>query len=245
VSVDEVPDAAVALATLARAAEDGRPYDLVLLDLCMPDVDGLELARRIAAEPAHRRVGVVLMTSGPSVSDGEARAASIDVALNKPVGRTRLHRALQQAAAARATTPVEATAPVETAEPLDPVSRGRVLVVEDGEVNQLVAVGVLTHLGYAADVVEDGYAAIEAVRATTYDAVLMDVQMPGMDGYDATAGIRRVEGAGRRTPVIAMTAGASEGERERCLAAGMDDYMSKPFDRARLAELLEAWAPVR
>nr|WP_237448052.1 response regulator [Nocardioides flavescens] len=244
VPVDEVPDAAAALAALADAAATGRPYDLVLLDLCMPVTDGLELARLIAADPTYARVGVVLMTSGPSVSDGEARAASIDVALTKPVGRTRLHTALQQAVAARTPHVVE-TGP-EAAAALAPVtSRGRVLVVEDGEVNQLVAVGVLTHLGYDADVVEDGFSAVEAVRTTTYDAVLMDVQMPGMDGYDATAAIRELEAGGRRTPVIAMTAGASEGERERCLDAGMDDYLTKPFDRARLAELLEAWAPVR
>ena len=142
-----------------------------------------------------------------------------------------------------AVRPEPAAAPPPAADA--PTSRGRVLVVEDGEVNQLVAVGVLTHLGYAADVVEDGQAAVDAVRGTTYDAVQMDVQLPGMDGYEATAEIRRLEGDTRHTPIIAMTAGATDGERERAMAAGMDDYLTKPFQRAAIARLLEAWVPVR
>jgi signal transduction histidine kinase/CheY-like chemotaxis protein/HPt (histidine-containing phosphotransfer) domain-containing protein len=122
----------------------------------------------------------------------------------------------------------------------EPPSKGWVLVVEDNPVNQLVATGLLEALGYTTDTAEDGLAAIEAARQGGFDAILMDVQMPHMDGYTATRHIRAHE-TGRRCPIIAMTAGAVEGERERCLAAGMDDFLTKPVDAARLAETLERW----
>ena len=118
------------------------------------------------------------------------------------------------------------------------------LVVDDGEVNQIVATGILRNLGFDADVVDNGAEAIAAVGRQAYDAVLMDVRMPGMDGIEATAEIRRGEN-GRRAPIIALTAGVTEGERERCLEAGMDDYLSKPMGRAALAAALERWVPAR
>jgi PAS domain S-box-containing protein len=119
-------------------------------------------------------------------------------------------------------------------------SKGRILVVEDNPVNQLVATGLLRALGYRTSTADDGLAAIEAARAGGFDAILMDVQMPRMDGYTATRDIRTHE-TGRRLPIIAMTAAAVEGERERCLEAGMDDYLTKPVDAARLAETLDRW----
>jgi PAS domain S-box-containing protein len=119
-------------------------------------------------------------------------------------------------------------------------SKGWVLVVEDNEVNQLVATGLLEALGYTTDTAEDGLAAVEAARDGGFDAILMDVQMPHMDGYSATRHIRAHEN-GRRRPIIAMTAAAVEGERERCLAAGMDDFLTKPVDAGRLAETLDRW----
>jgi CheY-like chemotaxis protein len=131
--------------------------------------------------------------------------------------------------------------------PPDPApSRGTVLVVDDGEMNRLVAVGILNLLGYTAVAVEDGRQALGVLRDASFDAVLMDVAMPGLDGYQATAQLRLVEGTARHTPVIAMTAIVADGERERCLAAGMDDYLSKPITRATLAAALERWmAPHR
>ncbi|MDF1603500.1 ATP-binding protein [Nocardioides sp. YIM 152315] len=122
--------------------------------------------------------------------------------------------------------------------------RGRVLVVEDGEINQIVAEGVLSRLGFEVDLADDGVAGLEALERTTYDAVLMDVQMPVMDGYEATRELRRREGMLRHTPVIAMTAGALPGDRERCLAAGMDDYVAKPISPTELADTLDRWVPV-
>ncbi len=124
--------------------------------------------------------------------------------------------------------------------------RGYLRVVEDSEINQLVALGILKNLGFTADVAENGLEALEALERRSYDGVLMDCQMPGMDGYDATRGLRAAEaasGSTRRTPVVAMTAAAVEGERERCLAAGMDDYLSKPVTPAALDAVLTQWVP--
>jgi two-component system, sensor histidine kinase and response regulator len=139
-----------------------------------------------------------------------------------------------------------AVTPAALAPPSDDGSgrRGRVLVVEDGEINQIVAEGVLTRLGFEVDLADDGIAGLAALERTTYDAVLMDVQMPGMDGLEATRELRRREGALRHTPVIAMTAGALPGDRERCLAAGMDDYVAKPISPTALADTLDLWLPV-
>src|SRR5581483_8144689 len=117
----------------------------------------------------------------------------------------------------------------------------RVLVVEDNEINQRVAAGILTKLGYPFDLVHDGREAVTAVASRRYGAVLMDCQMPGMDGYEATAEIRRTEGNGEGVPIIAMTAAAMEGDRERALAAGMNDYVTKPVDGAALDAALARW----
>jgi two-component system sensor histidine kinase/response regulator len=239
-SVDVVAGAEAALARLRDAAAAGHPYDLGVLDLCMPDLDGLGLARQVAADPAIAGTSLVLMTSGPAVSEGEARAASIDAALTKPVLMSRLQCTLERVVSERLPDQPVAPAPDRTVPP-----KGTVLVVDDGEVNQLVAVGMLRHLGYATEVAEDGQQALDAVRRRPFDAILMDVQMPGMDGYEATREIRRLEVGGVRTPIIAMTASVTEGELERCLEAGMDDYQSKPVQKAAVAEVLARWVPAR
>jgi two-component system, sensor histidine kinase and response regulator len=239
-TVDTVESGSQALAALGAAAAGVQPYDLALLDLCMPQMDGLDLARRIKADAALSGTPLVLMTSGPDVGLAEAEAAGLTTVLTKPVLMSRLRNTLAAAVGAvgegMETTPAPAAAGP---------TRGRVLVVEDGEVNQLVALGILRHLGYDAEAVDNGHDAITAVEQQAYDLLLMDVQMPGMDGFEATAEIRRREHDGRRTPIIAVTAGVAEGERERCLAAGMDDYLTKPISRASVAAALEQWAPVR
>ena len=124
-----------------------------------------------------------------------------------------------------------------------PGSRGHVLVVEDNHVNQLVAVGILEYLGYTTEVAGNGLEALASHTRTPFAAMLMDCQMPEMDGYAATREIRRLEGRGPRIPIIAMTAGVAEGERDRCQAAGMDDYISKPVDPQQLAAALVRWLP--
>jgi len=238
-SVDLVDGAGPALACLHEASRAGRPYDVGLLDLCMPDVDGLELARRIQADPVLSGTPLVLMTSGPTVTEAEARAVSISAALTKPVLMSRLRRTLERVVADR--DPEE---PVAVANPTSTGSLGTVLIVDDGEVNQLVAAGLLTHLGYTTEIAVDGRQAIELIGQRQFDAILMDVQMPVMDGYDATREIRRLEGGGRRTPIIAMTATVTDGERDRCLAAGMDDYIAKPIGKSVVLAMLEHWVPV-
>jgi two-component system sensor histidine kinase/response regulator len=235
-SVDTVDSGAAALAALREAARSEVPYHLGLLDLCMPEMDGLELARRIKADEGLPRTPLVLMTSGPDVGRSEADAAGLACVLTKPVLMSRLRNTLASVVGVQGD-------PAPAGEVPEPV-RGLVLVVDDGEVNQIVAAGILRNLGFDADVVDNGPDAVNAVEATAYVAVLMDVRMPGMDGFEATAEIRRREQDGRRTPIIALTAGVTEGERERCLAAGMDDYLTKPMSRASLALALEQWVPV-
>jgi signal transduction histidine kinase/CheY-like chemotaxis protein len=237
VIVDVVDGSLAALDRLGTAAARGEPYDLAVLDLCMPELDGLGLARRISATPGISGTRLVLMTSGPEISGAEASAADLATALTKPVLMSRLRSTLEQVVgAAPVGTPVAAArAPRTTGQ--------RVLVVDDNEVNQLVATGILRHLGYAVEVAEDGMKGVAAALGSRFHAILMDVQMPELDGYAATAEIRRLEGDTRHTPIIAMTATASDEERARCLAAGMDDYLAKPMRRAEVATVLSAWVP--
>jgi two-component system sensor histidine kinase/response regulator len=237
-SVDVADSGDRALALLRQARREHRRHDLALIDLCMPEMDGLELARRLAAEPYPPLV--VLMTSGPDVSAADAREASVAVALTKPVPLSRLRESLAGVVADRPPARTEAAHGHEAA-----ALRGRVLVVDDSELNRLVALGILDVLGYVATAVEDGRQALGALQDSRFDAVLMDVQMPGMDGYRATLELRRLEGTGRRTPVIAMTATATEGERERCLAADMDDYLSKPITLSSVSLTLDRWVARR
>ncbi|MCB8958156.1 MAG: response regulator [Nocardioides sp.] len=237
--VDAVDSGPTALAMMRTALHEGRRYDLGLLDLCMPHMDGLELGRRISGDPDLAGTPLVLLTSGPDVGRTEANAVGISASLTKPVLLTRLRTVLRSIVATAAPAAPVAAAPTPTS------GRGRVLVVEDGEINQLVATGILESLGYDVTVADDGLLALEELDRATYDAVLMDVRMPNLDGYGATAEIRRREGAERHTPIIAMTASAIEGDREECLAAGMDDYVSKPIDRASVDAVLGRWVPAR
>ncbi|MDN4160210.1 hybrid sensor histidine kinase/response regulator [Nocardioides abyssi] len=226
--------------TLADGAEaalaflDGglRPA-LVLLDLCMPGTDGLELARRITA--GGEAPPMVLLTSEPEVDLGDTAAAGIGAILTKPLHMARL----------RAVACERLTAPLG-ARPAAPhgarTGAGHVLVVEDSEINQLVAVGILGARGWTADVAADGAEALTMLAEREYDAVLMDCHMPVLDGFAATAELRRREAGGRHTPVIAMTAGVTVAERDRCLAAGMDDFVPKPVRPDELQSVLQRWA---
>ncbi|WKN49522.1 response regulator [Nocardioides sp. Arc9.136] len=225
----------VTLAADADAALDllagGLQPALVLLDLCMPEVDGLELARRISARGD--APPMVLLTSEPAVDLDDARAAGIGPVLAKPLHMARLREVATEALAA--------PAPAAPAPDRPRTGSGHLLVVEDSEINQLVAVGILASRGYTADVAGDGAEALTMLAARGYDAVLMDCQMPVLDGYDATTELRRREGDVRRTPVIAMTAGVSGEDRDRCLAAGMDDFVPKPVHPDELHAVLRRW----
>jgi PAS domain S-box-containing protein len=238
-------DAVQALRTgVARA-------DLALLDYHMPDMDGLEVARRISAAREIAGLPMVLLTSAAQRGDASA-AAAVGIAgyLTKPVRSSQLYNMLATifTAGARAGEPLRPATPMLTKHMLVTGAgpRPRVLLAEDNEINQTVAVRMLERLGLQVDVVADGHGAVDALRSApgTYAAVLMDCQMPRMDGYEATGVIRAEEGIHRRTPIIAMTAGAMTGDRERCLAAGMDDYLSKPVRPDDLAGALARWVTV-
>ena len=238
---DEADSGARALEALRAAARRGEPYDLAVLDLMMPGMDGLELAHAIKADPAVAGTRLVMLTSfGQREQSAAARAAGIAACLTKPVRQSQLFDCLatvmsQAPPAAGPPSPHTKPAPKETRM----VSHKLILLAEDNVVNQKVAVRQLQKLGYRADAVANGREAVEALGRIAYDLVLMDCQMPEMDGYEATAEIRRREGAARRTPIVAMTANALEGDRAKCLAAGMDDYVSKPVRPEELASVLE------
>ncbi|WP_300373796.1 response regulator [Nocardioides sp.] len=222
---------------IAEAAAAGDPFEAVLVDLSTPGRDGVDLARALRAEPSYD-LSVILLTSGTSpLSAWDLRTAGIVDCLTKPVVGAEVRATLLRHLARVEPLPEpELRAVAETAGP-----ERRVLVVEDNAVNQLVAVGLLGALGYGSRVADDGVAALTALDEEHFDAVLMDVQMPRMDGYAATGAIRAGETDGRRLPVIAMTAAAVEGERERCLDAGMDDFLTKPVDPGALAAVLDQW----
>ena len=235
--VDAVATGADALAALASAAASGRPFDLAVLDMVMPDGDGLELAHTIRADARLGALPMVLLTSDESVDRAEIAAAGVHSALSKPVRHAELRGALL-AALGSAGPRVMPDEPARVAPELGVA----VLVVEDNPVNQLVATGFLEHLGFRVDVAADGLEAVGLLtRPHEYAAVLMDCRMPRLDGYDATRQVRAHEPVGRRVPIIAMTASALEGERERCLAAGMDDFLTKPVDAEELERVVREW----
>ena len=232
-----VSSAEAALATLREAARAGQPFEIALLDLVMPGLDGLGLARQITADRTLGQLSMLLLSSDQAVGTQAARGAGIHGALSKPVRHSQLCDALLDIVAAG----IEET-PSSTKRRTDPDLGIRVLVVEDNHVNQLVATGILENLGCTTDVAHDG---VEAVALLTqshdYAAVLMDCRMPRLDGFDATRAVRAREQEGQRVPIIAMTASALEGERERCLAAGMDDFLTKPVAAADLEQVIRRW----
>ena len=236
-----------ALAEMRRAAAGGAPYDLVLLDMQMPEMDGMELARRVKADGLISPARLVLLTSTGRRGDGaEAVEAGIAAYLTKPVRQSDLYDAIATVMG----NPEEEGADGDllvtrhSLRAKKSADRARLLVAEDNVVNQKVAARMLENLGYRVDVVADGRQALEAMAASSYGAVLMDVQMPEMDGYEATAEIRSREARSKtRTPIIAMTANAMAGDREQALAAGMDDYVPKPVKSEELGAVLGRWVP--
>jgi CheY-like chemotaxis protein/HPt (histidine-containing phosphotransfer) domain-containing protein len=248
----EAESGAIALELLRSSIESGEPYDVALLDMMMPGMDGFELARAIKTDPQLSNVKLVLMPSFGQRGDGQAaREIGIAAYLMKPVRQSQLFDCLATVMGegeTAALTTEQASSRLVTRHSLEEnkfaAAATRILIAEDNPVNQKVSKRQVENLGYRADVVENGIEALDALSKIPYDIVLMDCQMPHMDGYEATAEIRRrEEGTGNRTVIIAMTANALEGESEKCLAAGMNDYISKPVDVSELQKILKLWQP--
>jgi signal transduction histidine kinase/CheY-like chemotaxis protein len=242
VEVEEAPNGERALGRLRDAAAAGRPITLAIIDYFMPRMDGFTLAKQIRGDPAFATVPLVMLASyADRTRNAEARAVGIHRVLTKPVRRAQLLDTILAAL-----TPVtEAPADPPTVAHVDSptLSRARILVAEDNPVNQQLARAMLRRYGYHADVAGNGQEAVDGVMTVPYDLVLMDCQMPVMDGFEATRIIREREGETRHTRIVAVTANAMEGDRRRCLDAGMDDYLPKPFRANDLRRVLERWLP--
>jgi CheY-like chemotaxis protein len=232
-----------ALAELERAATAGQSYPLVLLDAMMPQVDGFALARKIKESPHLANSVIMMLSSADQVTDSaRCRELGISVYLTKPVRQSELLDAIMSAlgdgrlpAAAAAAEPVR-----KSSCPL------RVLLAEDNPVNQRLAVRIMERWGHSVTVVGNGRKALESWATEDFDLILMDVQMPEMSGLEATEAIReREKTTSGHIPIVAMTAHAMEGDREKCLAAGMDQYVTKPIDQKRLFEVVEAFCVAR
>ena len=232
------PGAVVPLLHAAREVSD--PYLVAVLDLSLPGVDGLALARQVTTDPSLAGTRLVLLSPGAELDRAALERAGVEHVLSKPVRSSALLDVLLEVLPPAPAVVTEPAASAGSGAPVAPTgARGRVLVVEDNPISQLVAQGHLTKLGFQADVVANGAEAVEAVAAADYDVVFMDCHMPVMDGFAATAEIRRREGTGPRVPIVALTAAATREERARCRQAGMDGFLAKPFDATELEAVLE------
>ncbi|KVL87894.1 hybrid sensor histidine kinase/response regulator [Burkholderia stagnalis] len=242
-----------ALAQLRAAADDGQPFDLAIVDVRMPGMDGISLVRHIRDDPALRALRIITLTAFERMDSIQvARELGIDARLTKPLHGADLYACI--ASVMRVTPPrLPSAAPVDADAGAGVAPEGgppygaapaRVLLVEDNPVNQQIALAMLEDTGYAVEVAENGREALDRLLEDRFDVVLMDCQMPLMDGFEATQWLRlrEAETGAARLPVIALTANAISGDRERCLAAGMDDYLSKPFSRDALLQMLARFA---
>ena len=236
----EAVDGFQALEIAGLAVQEGRGFDLGVIDLNMPGMDGMELARALKADPSTSSTTLFLLSSsGHRLDSAESHLSGFAASLTKPVRASELFDCLITSlhAGSGLEAPEAATAArSETSE-----VQGMILLVEDNKVNQLVGSKVLESLGYEFTIANNGREAVEAVTSRDYDAILMDCQMPEMDGYEATATIRRMAGPIGHTPIIAMTAAAMDGDREKCMAAGMDDFITKPVRLEAVSTALERW----
>ncbi|HVU85972.1 MAG TPA: response regulator [Pirellulales bacterium] len=250
--VQTASDGHTALDIMQRAAAQQESFDLGIIDYHMPGMDGYELAQRIACDESLRATPLVLLTSLSAPEPDESPwSTSLAGRLTKPVRQAQLLDTILSAVAARGALDSHEAANQSLARLAPDAHAGetrgrcRLLLVEDNDVNCVVALEILTVAGFQCDVARNGREAIEQVLLTRYDAVLMDCQMPEMDGLAAAREIRRLEGEGAlrqrgyRLPIVALTANATRGDRELCLGAGMDDYLTKPLDAVKLIEMLD------
>ncbi|MBS0169180.1 MAG: PAS domain S-box protein [Nitrospira sp.] len=241
--------AAVELAQTVAAMQ--KPFDLALIELHMTDMDGFDTARALKEHASTASMRLVILTTIGRRGDGStARALGIDAYLTKPIRPSQLLECFRQILGETAPTAAPAAEPVPAAPPLitrhtladtHTAAMPRLLLAEDNPVNQKVACKMLEKLGYRVDVASNGQEAVAAHERAPYPLIFMDCQMPEVDGFEATALIRKMEGKSAHTPIVAMTANAMQGDRERCLAAGMDDYVAKPIRPKELQAVLERW----
>ena len=238
------------LERLRSAQQRGKPFDLAILDMQMPEMDGLEVAQRINGDPEIADVKMVMLTSIGLRGDAQlVKKSGVSAYLTKPTRQSDLYTCLF--------TVIDEDTQYEEAPQLvtrHSIAENRknqlnihILVVEDNETNQEVVTSMLKKLGCRVSVASNGKEAVDAVSESFYNLIFMDCQMPVMDGYQATAEIRSIEDkkeGENYTPIIALTANALEGDREKCLTAGMDDYLSKPFKQDEIRKKIEKWSTV-
>ncbi len=235
-----------AIAALRRAVDQGRPFDLVLLDCNMPGLDGFAVAARVQQDPDLASATLIMLTSAGE-HGGAARCKELGVAgyLMKPVAAADLLRTLHTALASGGEPAKKRPGIAPPVERVDRETKLRVLLAEDNPVNRTLGLRMLSKLGYDVVGAEDGRKTVEAVVNGSFDLVLMDLQMPGMDGFEATTAIReRERGTDQHLPIVALTAHAMQGDRERCLAVGMDGFASKPIQAAELTAAIEKLVPI-
>jgi CheY-like chemotaxis protein len=231
------------LAVLRQAQQSGEPFALVLLDNMMPEMDGFTLVEQIHRHPELAGATLMMISSAGRREDAQrCRELGVSAYMTKPIRRAELMEAILRALSLK--TPETATARQATHSAESRCARSlRILLAEDNLVNQRLAVRLLEKRGHTVSVAGNGHEALAALEQQSFDAVLMDVQMPEMDGLEATTAIRAQErNTGRHVPIVAMTARAMKGDREDCLAAGMDSYVSKPLQAAELFDTLEQLA---
>ncbi len=237
--IEEAIDGAVGLGAIRRARDEGAPYDLVVLDAQMPELDGFGVARAVQQDAGLARTRLLLLTSAGQRGDGQrCRELGIRGYLSKPASRSDLLEAVSAVLGTPKAGPTQPSDIVTKHTIAESRKRLRILLAEDNPVNQEVAATMLRKRGHLVDVVADGRAAVQAASHNPYDIVLMDIQMPEMDGLEATQAIRMTD-SGRGLPIIALTAHALSGERERCLSHGMTGYLTKPFKAHDLFAIVE------
>jgi two-component system sensor histidine kinase/response regulator len=232
--------AAEALAELRSGFRQGKPYELLLSDVNMPDTDGFALLEQIRRDPSLSDIPAILLTSGDRPEDAaRCRELNIEQRLMKPIKQSELYEAVVEALGME---PSKAGVAEPVAAPAEPATRPlRILLAEDSLVNQRLAVGLLERHGHRVAIANNGRQALEMAEGNGFDVILMDVQMPELDGLEATRLLReREQQTGRHIPIVAMTAHALKGDRERCLAAGMDEYVAKPVRERQLLLALHA-----
>jgi PAS domain S-box-containing protein len=244
--VDEAENGEKALSQLLLAAEKHTPFSLGIIDMMMPGMDGKTLGRKIKSDPRITETVLVMLTSAGKRGEVEQlQDIGFSAYLTKPVKRHQLHDCLSTVLGTPLTVVKKPAKPIVTRHSLSEEKKHsiRILLVEDNPVNQKIAQKMLEKFGYYSNTVSNGFEALTALGMIDYDLVLMDVVMPEMDGYDATAQIRNPASKvmNHRVPVIAMTAHAMKGDREKCLEAGMDDYISKPVKPQELLGVVEKW----